>query len=163
MRLTKPTLFTNIPVTCEERDLPGKTFLQTDYYVCFTKFKQCDHLTLRGVMTSHRFWSKTAVYFRFGNSWRKIPRCPLYLLTYIFERLVMILIHMTSKFEQLTYTVRGISMREMCKWRKIGITIFLLLFGGSVLLVRTQTWMFCGKTILQESLVLSCVTLGVPS
>lgn len=55
MRLTKPTLFTNIPVTCEERDLPGKSFLQTDYYVCFTKFKQCDHLTLRGVMTSHRF------------------------------------------------------------------------------------------------------------
>lgn len=24
MRLTKPTLFTNIPVTCEEKDLPGK-------------------------------------------------------------------------------------------------------------------------------------------
>lgn len=23
MRLTKPTLFTNIPVTCEEKDLPG--------------------------------------------------------------------------------------------------------------------------------------------
>ncbi|CAH2296238.1 Hypothetical predicted protein [Pelobates cultripes] len=26
MRLTKPTLFTNIPVTCEERDLPGDLF-----------------------------------------------------------------------------------------------------------------------------------------
>lgn len=24
MRLTKPTLFTNLPVTCEDRDLPGK-------------------------------------------------------------------------------------------------------------------------------------------
>lgn len=33
MRLTKPTLFTNIPVTCEERDLPGKSFLLTEYYV----------------------------------------------------------------------------------------------------------------------------------
>ncbi|NXJ42702.1 TPC13 protein, partial [Ciconia maguari] len=28
MRLTKPTLFTNIPVTCEERDLPGYLFNQ---------------------------------------------------------------------------------------------------------------------------------------
>ncbi|NXB52095.1 TPC13 protein, partial [Leucopsar rothschildi] len=28
MRLTKPTLFTNIPVTCEERDLPGNLFNQ---------------------------------------------------------------------------------------------------------------------------------------
>ncbi|NXK11934.1 TPC13 protein, partial [Herpetotheres cachinnans] len=28
MRLTKPTLFTNIPVTCEERDLPGNLFYQ---------------------------------------------------------------------------------------------------------------------------------------
>ncbi|XP_032070562.1 trafficking protein particle complex subunit 13 isoform X2 [Thamnophis elegans] len=28
MRLTKPTLFTNIPVTCEERDLPGDLFNQ---------------------------------------------------------------------------------------------------------------------------------------
>uniref|UniRef100_A0A8C8S1Q1 Trafficking protein particle complex subunit 13 n=1 Tax=Pelusios castaneus TaxID=367368 RepID=A0A8C8S1Q1_9SAUR len=28
MRLTKPTLFTNIPVTCEERDLPGELFNQ---------------------------------------------------------------------------------------------------------------------------------------
>ncbi|XP_037228539.1 trafficking protein particle complex subunit 13 [Falco rusticolus] len=28
MRLTKPTLFTNIPVTCEERDLPGNIFYQ---------------------------------------------------------------------------------------------------------------------------------------
>lgn len=54
MRLTKPTLFTNIPVTCEERDLPGKSFLLTDYYVGITKFKCCDRLTLRGVMTSHR-------------------------------------------------------------------------------------------------------------
>ncbi|XP_061554670.1 trafficking protein particle complex subunit 13 isoform X1 [Phycodurus eques] len=26
MRLTKPTLFTNLPVTCEERDLPGDLF-----------------------------------------------------------------------------------------------------------------------------------------
>lgn len=28
MRLTKPTLFTNIPVTCEEKDLPGDLFNQ---------------------------------------------------------------------------------------------------------------------------------------
>uniref|UniRef100_A0A7M4FJS8 Trafficking protein particle complex subunit 13 n=1 Tax=Crocodylus porosus TaxID=8502 RepID=A0A7M4FJS8_CROPO len=28
MRLTKPTLFTNVPVTCEERDLPGDLFNQ---------------------------------------------------------------------------------------------------------------------------------------
>ncbi|XP_020862943.1 trafficking protein particle complex subunit 13 isoform X6 [Phascolarctos cinereus] len=28
MRLTKPTLFTNIPVTCEDRDLPGDLFNQ---------------------------------------------------------------------------------------------------------------------------------------
>uniref|UniRef100_A0A3P9KSW9 Trafficking protein particle complex subunit 13 n=1 Tax=Oryzias latipes TaxID=8090 RepID=A0A3P9KSW9_ORYLA len=28
MRLTKPTLFTNLPVTCEERDLPGDLFGQ---------------------------------------------------------------------------------------------------------------------------------------
>ncbi|KAJ0057178.1 hypothetical protein NL108_002111, partial [Boleophthalmus pectinirostris] len=28
MRLTKPTLFTNLPVTCEERDLPGDLFSQ---------------------------------------------------------------------------------------------------------------------------------------
>ncbi|KAJ3604874.1 hypothetical protein NHX12_026926 [Muraenolepis orangiensis] len=28
MRLTKPTLFTNMPVTCEERDLPGDLFAQ---------------------------------------------------------------------------------------------------------------------------------------
>ncbi|XP_030291314.1 trafficking protein particle complex subunit 13 isoform X3 [Sparus aurata] len=28
MRLTKPTLFTNMPVTCEERDLPGDLFGQ---------------------------------------------------------------------------------------------------------------------------------------
>nr|XP_035973358.1 trafficking protein particle complex subunit 13 isoform X6 [Halichoerus grypus] len=28
MRLTKPTLFTNIPVTCEEKDLPGELFNQ---------------------------------------------------------------------------------------------------------------------------------------
>lgn len=68
MRLTKPTLFTNIPVTCEERDLPGKSFLLTDYYVCFTKFKQCDHLTLGGVMTSHRLLPETAIYLRFGCS-----------------------------------------------------------------------------------------------
>lgn len=68
MRLTKPTLFTNIPVTCEERDLPGKSLLLTDYYICFTKFKQCDHLTLGGVMTSHRLLPKTAIYLRFGCS-----------------------------------------------------------------------------------------------
>uniref|UniRef100_A0A3Q2C9E2 Trafficking protein particle complex subunit 13 n=1 Tax=Cyprinodon variegatus TaxID=28743 RepID=A0A3Q2C9E2_CYPVA len=28
MRLTKPTLFTNLPVTCEDRDLPGDLFAQ---------------------------------------------------------------------------------------------------------------------------------------
>ncbi|TRY92588.1 hypothetical protein DNTS_020502 [Danionella cerebrum] len=28
MRLTKPTLFTNMPVTCEDRDLPGDLFLR---------------------------------------------------------------------------------------------------------------------------------------
>ncbi|XP_078127962.1 trafficking protein particle complex subunit 13 isoform X3 [Sander vitreus] len=28
MRLTKPTLFTNLPVTCEDRDLPGDVFAQ---------------------------------------------------------------------------------------------------------------------------------------
>ncbi|XP_055491129.1 trafficking protein particle complex subunit 13 isoform X4 [Leucoraja erinacea] len=28
MRLTKPTLFTNLPVTCEDRDLPGDLFSQ---------------------------------------------------------------------------------------------------------------------------------------
>ncbi|PWA26815.1 hypothetical protein CCH79_00001143, partial [Gambusia affinis] len=28
MRLTKPTLFTNLPVTCEARDLPGDLFAQ---------------------------------------------------------------------------------------------------------------------------------------
>ncbi|KAK7896074.1 hypothetical protein WMY93_021399 [Mugilogobius chulae] len=28
MRLTKPTLFTNLPVTCEDRDLPGDLFRQ---------------------------------------------------------------------------------------------------------------------------------------
>lgn len=74
----------------------------------------------------------------------------------------MILKHMTSKSEPLTDTVRGSSVREMCKWRTIGITVFFL-SGEMALVIRTNTWMFYRKTILQESLVLSCVMLGMPS
>jgi len=80
MRLTKPTLFTNIPVTCEERDLPGMSFLLTDYYVHITRFKQCEHLRLRSqksLTTSHRRYSERAVCFMFGNGCRRIPRCTL--------------------------------------------------------------------------------------
>lgn len=43
MRLTKPTLFTNVPVTCEERDLPGKFYdLVLSTYVRITTGVQSD-------------------------------------------------------------------------------------------------------------------------
>lgn len=35
MRLTKPTLFTNLPVTCEDRDLPGELERKQNYFFCF--------------------------------------------------------------------------------------------------------------------------------
>lgn len=71
MRLTKPTLFTNIPVTCEERDLPGMSSVLTYYCVHIARFNHCKCLRLRyqrSLVISWRKQPETARYF----VWRQL-------------------------------------------------------------------------------------------